>query len=227
MISVLVVEDEEVAAEANRLYVERLPGFRVAGVARSGGETLRFLRRERVDLLLLDLHLPDMHGLEVCRLLRAAGISCDVVAVTSARDLSVVRSAVSIGVVQYLLKPFTFALLREKLQQYARFRSSVEGGGEVSAQSEVDRALATLRGAARSALPKGMSQATLEAVAGQLRKARAGLSANAVGEAIGVSRVTARRYLEHLTETGAVRRVPQYGGVGRPEWLYRLTTSTS
>ncbi|WP_433257054.1 response regulator [Streptosporangium sp. CA-135522] len=222
MISVLVVEDEEITAEANRLFVERVPGFRVAGVARSGGEALRFLRRRPVELILLDLCLPDMHGLEVCRALRAAGVLSDVIAVTSARDLSVVRSAVSVGVAQYLLKPFTFASLNEKLTRYAEFRSSVEGPGEAGGQSEVDRALATLRGPARSTLPKGMTSATLEAVLAELRKAPEGVSAQAAGAAIGISRVTARRYLEHLTGSGVTRRVPQYGGIGRPELLYRI-----
>jgi response regulator of citrate/malate metabolism len=128
-----------------------------------------------------------------------------------------------VGVVQYLLKPFTFAVLHEKLRRYAEFRSSVDGSGEVSGQGEVDRALSTLRGTVRSPLPKGMTQDTLAAVAGELRKAPGGMSAQAVGSAIGVSRVTARRYLEHLVETGSVRRVPQYGGLGRPELLYQIT----
>ncbi|GAA3410296.1 response regulator [Streptosporangium vulgare] len=222
MISVLVVEDEEITAEANRVFVERVPGFRVAGVVRSGGDALRFLRRQPVDLILLDLYLPDMHGLEVCRALRAAGVMSDVIAVTSARDLSVVRSAVSVGVAQYLLKPFTFASLNEKLTRYAEFRSSVEGAREASGQVEVDRALAALRGPAQNLLPKGMTQATLDAVLAELRRSPGGLSAQTAGAAIGVSRVTARRYLEHLTESGITHRVPQYGGLGRPELLYRI-----
>lgn len=222
MISVLIVEDEALTAEANRLYVERVPGFRVTGVARSGREALRALHREPAELVLLDLYLPDMHGLDVCRAMRAAGLPSDVIAVTSARDLAVVRSAVSAGVVQYLLKPFTFALLKEKLERYAAFRSSISGPGEVSGQGEVDRALSTLRGTARPHLPKGMTSDTLEAVAGALRDAPGGMSAQAVGAAVGVSRVTARRYLEHLVDTGVARRVPRYGGPGRPELRYTL-----
>lgn len=132
MIGVLVVEDEEITAEAHRIYVGRVPGFTVAGVVRSGGEALRFLGHTRADLLLLDLYLPDMHGLEVCRAVRAGGLPCDVIAVTSARDLEMVRSAVSLGVAQYLLKPFTFATLQEKLLRYARFR---EEAGRSSARA--------------------------------------------------------------------------------------------
>jgi response regulator of citrate/malate metabolism len=199
------------------IYVGRVPGFEVAGVVRTGGEALRFLRHTRVDLILLDLHLPDMHGLEVCRAVRAGGLLCDVIAVTSARDLAMVRSAVSLGVSQYLLKPFTYAALLEKLTRYARFK---EESGEIVGQRDVDRVLATLKGS--TPLPKGMAQDTLDTVAAQLRGRPAGMSAQAVGEATGVSRVTARRYLEYLVELGVAIRLPQYGGVGRPELLYRI-----
>ncbi|AQZ64484.1 putative two-component system response regulator [[Actinomadura] parvosata subsp. kistnae] len=217
MISVLVVEDEEITAEANRIYVERVPGFEVAGVARSGAQALRFLRARPVDLILLDLYLPDMHGLDVCRALRAGGLMCDVIAVTSARDLAMVRSAVSLGVSQYLLKPFTFATLAEKLTRYARFK---EEAGLAVGQGDVDRVLGTLRGP--SELPKGMARDTLDAVAARLRERPEGMGAQAVADAIGVSRVTARRYLEYLVELGVAARMPQYGGVGRPELLYRI-----
>ncbi|MBO3749930.1 response regulator [Streptosporangiaceae bacterium NEAU-GS5] len=219
MISVLIVEDEEIAAEANRRYVLRVPGFQVAGSARTGADALRILRHEHPDLILLDLNLPDMHGLDLARSLRAAGNLCDIMAITSARDLTMVRSAVSLGVTQYLLKPFTFDALRQKLQQYKQFRESTAGAA--TGQGEVDRALNALRAATRSPLPKGLTQATLEAIAGELGRHPEGVSAQAVGTLIGVSRVTARRYLEHLAETGLARRVPRYGEVGRPELVYQ------
>lgn len=218
-LSVLVVEDEEITADANRIYVERMPGFEVAGVARTGGEALRFLRGRPVDLVLLDLYLPDMHGLEVCRAIRAGGLMCDVIAVTSARDLAMVRSAVSLGISQYLLKPFTYATLVEKLTRYARFK---EEAGLAVGQGDVDRVLGTLRGS--SELPKGLARDTLDTVAAQLRDHPGGMAAQAVADAIGVSRVTARRYLEHLVDLGVAARVPKYGGVGRPELLYRIPT---
>jgi response regulator of citrate/malate metabolism len=221
MIDVLVVEDDPVAAEAHRLYVDRMPGFQVAGVVHSGADALRSLERRPVDLVLLDFYLPDCHGLQVCRRLRAAGHSADVIAVTSARDLTTVRSAVSVGVVQYLLKPFTFAMLRSKLEQYSRFHATVARPGEAADQQEVDQALATLRSADRPALPKGMSAPTLEIVTVTLRGAADGLTASAAAVAAGLSRVTARRYLEYLVDCGQAARTPQYGQVGRPEMRYR------
>jgi response regulator of citrate/malate metabolism len=224
VIKVLVVEDEPVAAEAHRVYVERLAGFSVAGVLHSGGDALRFCEREQVDLVLLDFYLPDTHGLAVCRSLRAAGNPVDVIAVTSARDLAVVKAAVSVGVVQYLLKPFTFASLREKLERYAEFRQSVGQAGQAAGQADIDRALAILRGSDQSSLPKGMSAQTLEAITAALAGAAEGLSAGAAAVAIGASRVTARRYMEYLADNGLAQREPRYGQVGRPEVWYRAKT---
>nr|WSW66714.1 response regulator [Streptomyces sp. NBC_00995] len=218
MIQVLVVEDDPVAADAHELYVNRVPDFRVAAVAHTRAEAVRALDRVPVDLLLLDLYLPDGHGLQLLRALRAAGHGADVIAVTSARDLAVVREGVSLGVVQYVLKPFTFATLRDRLVRYAEFRAAA---GEASGQDEVDRALATLRTPEPARLPKGLSGPTLEAVTRVLRAAPDGVTAAAAGVELGISRITARRYLEHLVAAGRAVRSPQYGQIGRPELHYR------
>jgi response regulator of citrate/malate metabolism len=144
-----------------------------------------------------------------------------VLAVTSARDIAMVRQAVALGVTHYLLKPFTFAAFRDKLDRYARYRAQVQETGEVAAQHEIDRVFATLRGS-RDTLPKGLDAHTLDRVLGSLREAApAGLSAAEVGARTGTSRVTARRYLEHLADAGRVIRSPRYGGPGRPEVEYR------
>jgi response regulator of citrate/malate metabolism len=221
VIRVLVVEDDPVAADAHRLYVERVPGFVVVGVAHTGAEAVRVVEHRPVDLVLLDFYLPDGHGLQIIRALRVNNAGVDVIAVTSARDLAMVRAAVSAGVVQYLLKPFTFATLRDKLERYVRFRDTVTG--EATGQDEVDRALATLRGTDGIGLPKGMSADTLNAVVTALKDAAGGLSAVGAANVVGISRVTARRYLEHLADTGVVARKPQYGQVGRPELVYSLS----
>lgn len=221
-IRVLVVEDDPVAADAHALYVSRVPGFTVSGVAHSRAEAKRLLDKRAVELILLDLYLPDGHGLALVRALRAAGHTTDVFAVTSARDLAVVREGVSLGVVQHVLKPFTFPTLRDRLQRYARFRETIATeGAEAGSQAEVDRALAALRPPSRIALPKGLSAPTLESVTAALRAADSGgLTASAAAERVGVNRITARRYLEYLVDTGQAERTPHYGHVGRPELHY-------
>jgi response regulator of citrate/malate metabolism len=223
-IGVLVVEDEPIAAEAHRAYVERVQGFVVRGVALDGAAAIRALAdpASAIDLLLLDMHLPGMHGLDIVRAMRAAGHRADVIAVTSARDLEVVRAAVSQGVVQYLLKPFTFAALRDKLERYAAYRDQL-AGDVATGQHEVDRMLATLRGADPTSLPKGMSRESLDAVVAVLRPSAAAMSSAEVAAVVGASRVTARRYLEHLADSALCVRRSRYGATGRPEVEYRWT----
>jgi response regulator of citrate/malate metabolism len=220
VIRVLVVEDEPVAAEAHRAYVDRTPGFTTAAVAGTGAAALDALSRQPVDLVLLDMNLPDGHGIDLCRRIRGAGAQVDVLAVTSARELATVRAAAAHGVVGYLLKPFTYPALRDRLAAYAEYRERLHAGGDAAGQDDVDRVLGGVRPSRPAPLPKGMGRETLDAVVAAVR-AGDGLSAAETGELIGASRITARRYLEYLADTGVVDRAPRYGGTGRPEMEYR------
>lgn len=219
-IRVLVVEDEPIAAQAHAAYVARVEGFVVSAVVHTARDALRHLDREPVGLVLLDMGLPDLPGLDVVRTLRAHGHVADVIAVTSVRDLDMVRSAVSLGVVQYVLKPFVFPTLRDRLVSYAAYRAQLRGADEADTQAQVDSVLARLRPAPASAVPKGMTEDLLGRAASALRDAGRPLSAAELGDALGVSRVTARRYAEHLVDGGRARRGNRYPGVGRPEVTY-------
>jgi response regulator of citrate/malate metabolism len=223
-ILVLIVEDEAIAAEAHANYVERLPAFELAGVARSAQEAIRAIESVPIDLILLDLHLPDGHGLDLLRQIRAAGHHVDVIAVTSARDVDVVRHAVAQGVVAYLLKPFTFAGFRLKLEQYAAYWEQFHRQDGAVGQSEVDEMLNSLRPAARNDnLPKGMSAETLADILAALKaEPDRPYSATEMATVIGSSRVTARRYLEYLAEVGTTGRSTRFGKAGRPEVEYAL-----
>jgi response regulator of citrate/malate metabolism len=218
-IRVLVVEDEPLIAEAHGKYVQQVPGFALTGIAHSGQEALRIVKTGQVDVILLDLNLPDLHGLEVCRALRAGRAEVDVIAVTSTRDLAAVRSAVSLGVVQYLLKPFTFRALQDKLEQYRQFRTQMSADQQLAGQSQVDRALSSLRGVSHATLPSGLTDETLESVSRAVQSTTAA-SAAEIAQLCGVSRVTARRYLEHLADAGVLMRRQRHGGSGRPEIEY-------
>lgn len=230
-IRVLVVEDEAVASAAHAAYIGRLPGFELAGSAPDGQSALRLLGEfaaagNPVELVLLDMNLPDLHGLDIARRMRAAGILADIIAITAVRELAIVRSAVAIGVVQYLIKPFTFATFADKLESYRQFRQQLAGmdagsGRTGASQSEVDQAFASLRAPSELPLPKGLSVSTLGSVQEFLRQQRDAVSAAEVMDALGMSRVTARRYLEYLADAGSVSRTARYGTPGRPENEYR------
>jgi response regulator of citrate/malate metabolism len=229
-IRVLVVEDEPVASAAHAAYVGRLDGFTLAGTAPDGQSALRLLSEflasgDPVELVLLDMNLPDLHGLDIARRMRAAGILADIIAITAVRELAIVRSAVAIGV-QYLIKPFTYATFADKLTSYRLFRQQLaapqSGSAKTGAsQSDVDQAFASLRAPSEMPLPKGLSVSTLESVQEFMKGRSDAVSATEVMDALGMSRVTARRYLEYLADAGTASRSPRYGTPGRPENEYR------
>ncbi|AKU16934.1 response regulator [Luteipulveratus mongoliensis] len=219
-VHVLVVEDEPVAARAHRTFVERMAGFEVVDVAGTFADAVRALGAHQVDLVLLDMQLPDGHGLDLLRQLRATAHPSHVIAVTSARDADVVRQAASQGVVGYLLKPFTAAMLEAKLRQYADFRSALETTASVD-QTAVDAVFDAMRPRREVALPKGLSAETLVKVRQLLGGSDQARTASEVADRIGTSRVTARRYLEYLADAGQVDRSTRHGGSGRPHVEYR------
>jgi two-component system CitB family response regulator len=224
VISVLVVDDDFMVARVHRGFVERVPGFRVVGEAHTGAGALDAATRLRPDLVLLDIYLPDMTGLDVLQALRAReNQHVDVIAVTAAREVDTIHAAMLGGVAQYLVKPFGFAALRERLEQYAAARLTLERMAEPG-QDDVDRVFRLMRGTSTAAvsapLPKGLSQQTCELVTQVLQEADGDLSAREAAQRAGLSRVSARRYLEHLVETGLARRQLRYGAAGRPEHGY-------
>ena len=224
MIRTVVVDDDFRVADLHCAYVDRIEGFLVAGKAHSGAAALEMVDRLKPDLVLLDFYLPDISGLEVLRRLRDEDHpSVDVIAITASRDVDSLRGAMRGGVVHYLIKPFRMAAFEEKLNSYATARARIARISQTD-QGEVDRIFGTLRSGASEPLPKGLSGATLEVVVEALSQSKPGLAASAVADLAGISRVTARRYLEHLCRLGRAELTLRYGGPGRPEHRYRLLT---
>ncbi|MCF6469160.1 response regulator [Nonomuraea sp. MG754425] len=216
MIRVLVVDDDFMVARIHSGYVSRVPGFDVVSVAHNGAGALAAVADLRPDLVLLDVYLPDMSGLEVLKALR----DVDVLMISAARDVPTVRQAMRGGAVNYLIKPFTAVALTERLQQYADTRRRLTAIGPEARQDDVDRLFGVSPRTA-APMPKGLSAATCALVADALREAGRDLSAAEAAELTGLSRVSARRYLEYLCAAGQAELRPRYGTAGRPEHRYR------
>ncbi|WP_370291592.1 response regulator [Nocardioides sp.] len=227
---VLVVDDDFMVARIHSRFVERTPGFEVAGTARTGAEALELAESLAPDLLLLDVHLPDRSGLEVLEQLRGEGSRVAVVMVTAERGAGAVSSALHGGALQYLVKPFEYDDLAERLRQVAATLSSLRADGDRETdQDTIDRAFGAARGPQRptatgggagTPLPKGLSPETAELVLAAIRAAEE-VGASDTAQAVGLSRVTARRYLEHFVDAGIAEVRLQYGGTGRPQRRYR------
>lgn len=227
-IDVLVVEDDFMVAGIHTRFVERVPGFRVVGVAATGQQALAEVERLAPDLLLLDVHLPDLSGIEVLRRLRADGHDLGVIVITAAREADTVRAAAAGGAAHYLVKPFSFDDLAGRLEAFRRAHLALAGVDsateEAIDQTAIDAVFAQqpAQRAGAEPLPKGLSPETAEAVLAALADGEE-LSAAECAEAVGISRVSARRYLEHYAGTGRAAVRLKYGTAGRPERRYRLS----
>nr|WP_042183669.1 response regulator [Kibdelosporangium sp. MJ126-NF4]CEL15713.1 Response regulator CitB of citrate metabolism [Kibdelosporangium sp. MJ126-NF4]CTQ93638.1 Response regulator CitB of citrate metabolism [Kibdelosporangium sp. MJ126-NF4] len=219
MIKVLVVDDDFMVAKVHSGYVARTPGFEVVGVAHTGADALRLAGQLRPDLVLLDIYLPDMDGLTVLRELRSRQGDTDVIVISAANDVDTVRRAMRGGVMHYLIKPFSYSALFDQLRHFATLREKLDRLA-VAGQADVDQVFgARPRGAAT--LPKGLTEQTAELVSRVLREHPSGLSATECAQLTELSRVSARRYLEHFTASGKAEVTLRYGGTGRPERRYR------
>lgn len=220
MTRVLVVDDDFMVARVHKGFVERVPGFTVIGMAHTGAEAITEAERLHPDLVLLDIYLPDISGLDVLRRLRESANPADVLAITAARDVDTIRTALRGGVVHYIIKPFTFDTLRDRLERYAAAVNRLAAKDEAG-QEDIDRLFNTLRPLSDAALPKGLTAATADLVVNALRNSESDLSAAECAALAGLSRVSTRRYLEHLVQTGKASVKMRYGGTGRPEHRYR------
>ncbi|CAM04600.1 response regulator of citrate/malate metabolism [Saccharopolyspora erythraea NRRL 2338] len=229
MIKVLVVDDDFMVAKIHSGYVSRVTGFEVVGTAHTGADALRAVGELRPELVLLDIYLPDMDGLAVLRELRAGtarpSADPDVIVITAARDLDTVRGAIRGGALHYLIKPFSYEALRDQLENFRSLHRSLSAmpGDAPAAQQDVDRLFGS-RARGSSAPPKGVSSETARIVEDILRERSAeggDLSATECADATALSRVSARKYLEHFVMTGRAEVRLRYGGTGRPERRYR------
>lgn len=225
MIRTLLVDDDALTLELHRSYLERLDGFVIGGECTGARAALTALldqpRDEPFDLVLLDITMPDGSGIDVLRTLRARAAAVDVIAITGVRDAETVRQMAALGVYQYLVKPFPFAVFRERLTAYRSHRDHARSTAGEATQSEIDALLGRTSGTIP--IPKGLSSATLQRVTAELRSTGAAVSASEAATRLGMSRVSVRRYLEHLTASGVITRSARYGARGRPETEYRWT----
>ena len=229
MCDVLVVDDDFMVARAHERIVGQQPGFTVVGVAPTGADALAQIVKKAPQLVLLDMYLPDMTGLDVIRRARGAGHNVDFLVLSAAREAEMVTAALQGGIVSYLLKPFKITELQTRLVQYAERRRLLGSPGELS-QSDLDQALATLAGApgtgAVTTFPKGLSRETAALAASALQGSQPDLAASECAELLGLSRVVARKYLEFFVDSGQATVSLRYGQTGRPQrryaWLARM-----
>ena len=219
--SVLVVDDDFMVARVHTQYLNTVGGFRVIATAYTGAQAITALAEHHPDLLLLDIYLPDMSGIEVLRRTRRDFPEVDVLVITAARELQTVRDAMQGGAFAYLIKPFEYDALGERLTHFRHTRALLSAHAGHIDQRGVDQLFGISSDDRPSKdLPKGLSAETAAAVRALLSHDEP-ISSTECAQRIGLSRVSARRYLEYLEQAGVATVNLKYGA-GRPERLFRL-----
>lgn len=221
MITCLVVDDDPRVADIHAAYVSKVPGFTVLALAHNAADAFMLARTAHPDLLLLDLYLPDEHGLDLlARLQHDRTRLLDTIVITASKDVRSVRDALQLGVLQYVVKPFGSRQLTDRLQAYKELRQSLREMRDAT-QSDVDKVFGLSReqGHVLTARAEPTMSTVLDAVAG----APGEITAAQVAASVGISRPTAQRYLARLVDLGLLRVSLQYGAAGRPTHLYRAS----
>ncbi|WP_311316152.1 response regulator [Domibacillus indicus] len=223
MIKVLLIEDDLMVQEVNKEFINKVDGFEVIGIAGNGREGMELIRRLSPDLIIIDLYMPLMGGLETLHLLRQENIQVDVIVITAASDIDTVRQVIQHGAFDYIMKPFKFERMKQALEHYQSVQNRLSEKGRIS-QEELDSLLFQKAGGPDEAeqLPKGLNAVTLQKIVSHLQKTDKPLSAEEVAEGVGAARVTVRRYLDYLEKSGKVKIDIQYGVIGRPINRYKL-----
>lgn len=221
---VMVVEDNHAVAAVHRRIVDSVPYLRTAHVALNGEHAFQSLDNVQPDLVILDLSMPGGNGMSFLRRLRSTNSGIDVIIVTASKSSRVVKEAMHLGVVDYLVKPFSPQRLRESMSNFAMRRRTLERRTELD-QADVDAVRAFGSRQSRRRLPKGFTEETMKAVLAALAEVDDALTAEEVGQEVGMARVTARRYLEYLTLMGLVKMNRETCGPGRPRNRYQRVKS--
>ncbi|RUL57024.1 response regulator [Lysinibacillus antri] len=224
MIKVLLVEDDPMVREVNRQFIERVEAFKVIDMCSNGVLGYKKIVELKPDLVIMDIFMPEQDGLQTLRQIRTDNLPVDVITVTAANDMQTIQQILHLGVYDYIMKPFTFERIQQTLLNYYHFKQLSIGVQDVT-QEELDEMIHPYREVEESTnnevrmsmeLPKGFNRSTLNKVLKFLKDSKEGASADDVAAAIGVARVTARRYLDFLEKQNFIKVDVHYGGVGRP-----------
>ena len=221
MYKVLIVEDDPMVAMINEQYIKRNKNFTVVGKCKDGRSAISFLEENEVDLVILDVYMPLMNGFEALRSIRNKNIAVDVVMVTAANDRDSLEEALHLGIVDYLVKPFSFDRFRVALEKFIAQHNALKGVDTLD-QSNIDYIIDNSHRKSEELYPKGIQEKTLEMIMAYINQHKGvWMTGDAIAEGIGITVVTVRRYMSYLSDAGKILCEMDYETGGRPCMKYQ------
>ncbi|MFJ7645948.1 response regulator [Lysinibacillus sp. NPDC097279] len=218
-ITVFIVEDDPMVLEVNKGFLNKMSGFQLIGEAVNGRDAYDKIMIQKPNLILLDMFLPDMTGMELFLKIRAQRIPSDIIMITAARDAPTVQESLRLGAIDYLIKPFRFDRFERALLQYKNSTKNLLSTTNIN-QEDIDQWLGIQHEILE--LPKGLNNITMEQILSYLTTHHAPITSEQLAQNVGMARVTVRKYLDFLATKGTVHIELKYGTVGRPTKYYSI-----
>jgi len=221
----IIIEDDPMVAQINRQYMQQIKDFCVDAIFEDAQNALDYMQKNIVNLVLLDVFMPGMNGIALLRKMRADKIKCAVIIITAATEMTTVHEALRLGVIDYLIKPYSFDRFKNAIQKYIT-RMNLLNSGTKANQEVIDQLLVNSAGyqsTTNNKLEKGLNAQTLDSILSHLKKMPGKEhTCETLSKAANLSKVTIRRYLNYLIETGKVSSSIDYETGGRPRIIYNL-----
>ncbi|MDR3596215.1 response regulator [Clostridium sp.] len=221
MIQVMIAEDDPMVREINSRFLERVEGFVLYKAVSNLNDVKKFISIKKPDLILLDVYLPKENGIDLLKWIRAQEIDTDIILITADKSIKRIEEAFRYGVVDYLIKPFSFKRFKESLIQFKDRYYQLRRNGVIE-QNDLDKLISSSNAAQiEDDFAKGLNKYTYEAIWGEIEKSSCkDFTSEELAEKLGIARVTVRRYLEHMGKENKVEKLVEYGKVGRPQYKY-------
>ena len=217
----MIVEDDPMVAMINEQFVNRSGDFSVSYKCNNGEDALAILERESLDLVIMDVYMPRLDGIETLKKIREKDIPVSVIMVTAANDNKTVEEAVRLGAVDYLVKPFTFDRFKQALEKFRSGKQVLDADRTLD-QRNIDILMGNATTVRQEQEPKGIQDKTRERLMDCLAVSGEWLTGEEISEKTELSVVTVRKYMNYLVDTGEVQGRMNYETGGRPCMLYRL-----
>lgn len=222
MYKVLIVEDDPMVAMINEQYIKRNKNFEIVGKCSDGASALDFLESGAVDLLILDVFMPKMDGFETLRKIRNKQITVEAIMVTAANDRDSLEEALHLGIVDYLVKPFTFDRFQMALEKYIAQNNALKDIDTLN-QTSIDHIIDNSRKKSEDLFPKGIQERTLQLIMEYLNgNKNEWFTGDDIAAKVGLTGATVRRYMNYLAESGKVVGEMNYETGGRPCMRYKV-----
>lgn len=224
MLNILIVEDDPMVAQINQQFIKKIDDQTSVDIASNVKEAIKHIENKEIDLLLLDIYMPEENGLTFLKYIREQGYKIDAILITAATDVEEIQTAFRYGAVDYLIKPFDFERFQQSLLRYKKGLTFFNKTSSIN-QTDIDAEFLNKEVVDRDSelkLPKGVTEATLHVIIDKMKYFEENeFSTDDISKRVNISRVSVRKYLKFLTDIEVLEESLNYG-IGRPINFYKV-----